>query len=290
MTTPAMTTHWKDRVPGALIRPLRSARELTYRALEPIDAVSRRINHKRDLPPLHLRRYVGPLRTFESSSAEFLAYLKLLVHLQPHESVLDIGCGCGSMALCLRDYLNAQDGRYIGVDINQPSIEWCQRHLTSNEPNIAFAHVDVRNLAFNLNGSRKPTTYAFPFDDESFDVILLKSVLTHMRPEDGAGYLREVSRLLTASGRCLMSAFLLNERQREHSRQGLSDISFDYGDGAWRYAIRNSPETAIAHDEELLLDVIRGNGLDVQPPIYYGTWSGLPNGLSYQDILVLGRQ
>lgn len=84
------------------------------------------INDKKDFPSLYLRRYVGPLRGFESSGAEFLAYLKLLCKFQPDEKILDIGCGCGLMGLYLKDYLNSQ-GRYVGADIHKLSIEWCQK-------------------------------------------------------------------------------------------------------------------------------------------------------------------
>jgi predicted O-methyltransferase YrrM len=96
-----------------VLRALRLMRLAAYVALEPLDYVSRVINGKRDLPPLRLRRHVGPLRTFEASAAEFQTYLRLLVGLDRKESILDIGCGCGLMALALKDYLD-HDGRYVG--------------------------------------------------------------------------------------------------------------------------------------------------------------------------------
>ena len=61
--------------------------------LEPMDLAGRALNGKRRYPPLRLRRYVGPLPSFESSAAEFVAYLKILAHLQPTERLLDVGCG-----------------------------------------------------------------------------------------------------------------------------------------------------------------------------------------------------
>ena len=41
-----------------------------------LDYAVRALNCKADLPPLHLRRYVGPLGSFESSGAEFMGYLR----------------------------------------------------------------------------------------------------------------------------------------------------------------------------------------------------------------------
>lgn len=83
----------KQRLSRRSISVLREFRTLAYLALAPLDYVSRIINGKGDFPPLHLRRHVGPLRTFEASGAEFMGYLRLLTGLQPNESILDIGCG-----------------------------------------------------------------------------------------------------------------------------------------------------------------------------------------------------
>jgi ubiquinone/menaquinone biosynthesis C-methylase UbiE len=113
---------------------------------------------------LHLRRHVGPLRTFEASGAEFMSYLRLLLDLQANAQLLDIGCGCGLMALYLKDYLD-NNGTYTGVDIHGPSISWCTNHI--KHPNFRFTQIADAKL---------------PFAAQSFDVILLKSVFTHLRP------------------------------------------------------------------------------------------------------------
>jgi SAM-dependent methyltransferase len=96
------------------IKLLRSIRNAGLVALGPVDYVKRVVNGKTDLPPLHLRRYVGPLQSFESSGAEFMRYLRELAGLQKEERVLDVGCGCGQMALHLKDYIDA-NGSYSAV-------------------------------------------------------------------------------------------------------------------------------------------------------------------------------
>jgi len=100
---------------------LRAGRHFGYLALWPFDYLARLVNGKSDFPPLHLRRYVGPLRTFEASGAEFMTYLRLLVDLRPGERILDIGSGCGLMALYLKEYLD-EAGSYVGVDRHRQSI------------------------------------------------------------------------------------------------------------------------------------------------------------------------
>lgn len=266
------------------INLLRSLRHLALIALSPLDYVSRVLNDKTDFPPLHLRRYVGPLRSFESSGAEFMSYLRLLAELRPHERLLDIGCGCGLMALQLKDHLD-ETGSYVGLDIHGPSINWCEKKIGSQRSNFEFARIDVRSLAYNPRGSHEAERYQFPYEDESFDVILLKSVFTHMRPGEVNNYLHEVSRLLKTGGRCLATFFLLNEEQARLAREGKNALAFDHGTGPWRYVYENSPESAAAYDESYVLELLDQSGL--KGNIHYGRWSGRNDGLSFQDILLL---
>lgn len=270
------------------INLLRAARHLALLALSPLDYVSRLLNCKQDLPPLHLRRYVGPLESFESSGAEFMGHLRVLAELRPDERVFDIGCGCGQMALQLEKYLDG-NGSYVGVDIHRPSISWCQRNIGRRRSNFQFAHIDVRNLAYNPTGTHRAETYQFPFDGRSFDLILLKSVFTHMRPPEVSNYLSEVSRLLKTNGRCLATFFLLNEEQARLAAEGANDVAFKYGEGVWRYRLEQSPESAVAYDEHYVMQLLEENGLALRKPIYYGQWAGRKDGLSYQDILLLEK-
>lgn len=272
----------------SLINVLRTCRQVGLLALSPLDYVSRLLNNKADLPPLHLRRYVGPLQSFESSGAEFMTYLRLLAGLRPGEGVLDIGCGCGQMALHLKDYLD-ETGAYAGVDIHGPSIRWCQRKIASERGNFQFEHIDVRNLTYNPAGKHDAEVYRLPFEERSFDVILLKSVLTHMRPPEVSNYLREVARLLKLEGRCLATFFLLNEEQARHAREGRNALSFNYGEGIWRYRYEQSPESAVAYDERYVMELLAQHGLALKEPIYYGRWSGRKDGLSFQDILIVEK-
>jgi ubiquinone/menaquinone biosynthesis C-methylase UbiE len=269
-----------------IINLLRWCRHVALLSLAPLDYLSRFVNDKRDLPPLHLRRYVGPLRSFESSGAEFMSYLRLLAALQPDERVLDIGCGCGQMALYLRDYLDSS-GSYVGVDIHGPSISWCQRKLARG--NFRFERIDVHNEAYNPAGLHRAEVYRFPFADASFDVILLKSVFTHMRPPEVSNYLGEVARLLKTGGRCLVTFFLLNADQATLVRNGQNALSFAYGEGVWRYRYEHSPESAIAYDEAYVTDLLKTFGLRLKDRTHYGTWTGRKDGLSFQDMLLLEK-
>lgn len=278
----------KQLLPRHTINVLRSFRHFAYLGLLPLDYLSRVINGKSDFPPLHLRRYVGPLRTFEASGSEFMAYLQLLAGLQQDESLLDVGCGCGLMALFLKDYLD-EGGCYTGVDIHRPSINWCKKNICPGHPNFRFAHIDVKSLAYNPNGAHPAENYSFPFESDTFDVILLKSVFTHMRPLEVENYLEEVSRLLKSGGRCLVTFFLLNDEQGQLTAAGKQKLQFNFGEGAWRYLYEHSAESAVAYEESFIRSVLRKCGLILQEPIYYGRWSGRTDGLSFQDMIMLRK-
>jgi ubiquinone/menaquinone biosynthesis C-methylase UbiE len=270
------------------IKLLRAIRNAGLVALGPVDYVKRVVSGRGDLPPLHLRRYVGPLRSFESSGQEFMGYLRELAGLRPHERVLDVGCGCGQMALQLKEYLDA-GGSYAGVDIHRPSIKWCREKIARRHHNFHFAHIDVRNLAYNPNGTQPGEAYRFTFEDRSFDLILLKSVFTHMRPPDVSNYLSEVSRLLKNDGRCLATFFLLNDEQQALAKQGANELAFNYGEDEWRYVHEHSPESAAAYDENFVIRLLEKFGLTVTKRSY-GRWSGREDGLSYQDILIISHR
>jgi ubiquinone/menaquinone biosynthesis C-methylase UbiE len=173
----------------------------------------------------------------------------------PNERILDVGCGCGLMAIYLSEYL-CSSGRYVGVDINKPSIRFCQKSIATRHPNFTFIHIDIKNNLYNPGGKLAAENCSFPFNDRSFDMILLKSVFTHMLPKEVDNYLKEISRLLSYNGRCLATFFLLNEKQKELEENGANKIIFRFGDKNWRYAYKQCPEAAVAYAETYLLELL----------------------------------
>jgi SAM-dependent methyltransferase len=265
-----------------------SLRRSVSLAVLPLDYVSRALNDKRDFPPRELRRHVGPLRTFESSGAEFVAYLKLIAELKPGETFLDVGCGCGLIALSLKDYL-APSSRYVGLEIHAPAVAWCERHITLGHPNFHFLHSDVANAVYNAEGRTAAADYRFPEMTRGSDVILLKSVFTHMLAPEVDNYFAQIARALSRDGRCLATFFLLNAEQSRLAAAGANKLAFRFGDGISRHAFEHNPEHAVAYDEGHILGLLRKHGLALAKPIYYGHWSGREDGLSFQDLLLVRR-
>ena len=257
-------------------RAMRRARRLGLGAVAPLDAAAARLNGKRPYPPLHLRRQVGPLATFESSAGEFAVLLSMAAGMRPGSSVLDVGCGCGSVPLALGDRLGPS-GRYLGLDVDRAAIGWCRRHLAGE--GRSFAEHDYWNAYYNPGG-RRFLPFAVP--DASIDVVLMKSVLTHVLPDDLTFNLREVARVLRPAGTALLTVFVYDE-----SDAAVRTLC-PYDAGAYRYRRESAPEAAIAFPEPWLRDQLAAAGLDGE--LRAGLWrGGSAAGPVFQDLLIVRR-
>ncbi|MDA0784871.1 MAG: methyltransferase domain-containing protein [Proteobacteria bacterium] len=94
--------------------------------------------------------------------------------------VLDVGCGTGPQSRTIAAIPGV--GEVVGVDQLAPFLER-GRELAADLPNVSFEQADARDL---------------PFDDESFDVVVLHTLLTHVPGPEGV--LTEVHRVLKPHG------------------------------------------------------------------------------------------
>jgi SAM-dependent methyltransferase len=204
--------------------------------------------------------------------------------LKPDHYVLDVGCGCGRMAVPLMDYISDK-GDYRGFDITREGIRWCERRITSKRPNFHFQLADLYNKSYHPEGRIRASEYHFPYEDRAFDFVFLTSVFTHMQAPEMNHYLSEISRVMKPGARCMISFFLLNPEVRDLPRAGASlDFKFKLTDC---YSIReDTPEAAIAFEEHYVRDRLPERGLRVIEPIHFGSWCGRSPFLDYQDIVL----
>jgi ubiquinone/menaquinone biosynthesis C-methylase UbiE len=241
---------------------------------------------KRDkfTPPKRLVENIGG-GDFNRIGAEFMRHFLELGELKPDAYVLDVGCGCGRMAVPLAKYLSAQGG-YWGFDIIEESIAWCQKNIGHDHPNFHFLLADVYNRFYYPKGRFKAAEYKFPYLDNFFDLVSLTSVFTHMLPADMQNYLGQISRVLKPGGRCLISFFLLNEESKGLLSQGLSKVAFPYALQDCRIEDKNFPEGAVGFEESFIRQHFAAQNLEIIEPIRHGSWCGRKCLVSFQDLIV----
>ncbi len=216
---------------------------------------------------------------------EFSHYFISPGGLKPEDRVLDVGCGCGRMAVPLTAYLH-EPGYYRGFDITRKNVDWCKKNITPKFPHFLFEHADIFNKEYNNGGAIESKRYTFPYPDETFDFIFLTSVFTHMLPEDMEHYFSEISRTLKSGGRCLITFFLLNEESRALMMEKPQSLEFRAGEGVYRAIDPAVPEKAISYDESYVRHLYAKNNLRIQDPVHYGSWCGRSSFLSSQDIII----
>ena len=185
--------------------------------------------------------------------------------------VLDLGCGCGKLARALTTYLTAE-GRYDGLDITREVIDWCAARYRKY-PNFHFHFADVRSERYNPQGALTASTLEFPFSPDTFDVVFLSSVFTHMLPADVDHYLSEIARVMKRGGVCLATFFVLDKESRRNIEAGLTSPAFgyDFASGDCRIDVPTLPEAAIAYDERFVRALHHKHRLTVER-IAFGEW------------------
>ena len=239
------------------------------------------------IPPPNIMNLVGSTdsENHEAVGEAIVIQSKELCGLKPNENILDVGCGCGRFAVPLSKYLN-RSGTYEGFDVVPELIEWCVNNISSKFPNFHFQLANIFNQYYNPKGQFKPSEYRFPYQDESFDLVVLTSVFTHILPQDMENYLSEISRVLRKGKSCLITYFLLNDQSLSFINAKLSTLNFNYVFDKYRTISEATPEEAVAYPEEYIRGLYKTFDLEISIPIKYGAWCGRKEYLGYQDIIV----
>jgi len=239
-----------------------------------------------ETPPEHLI-FVGK-GDFVAIGNEFRGHLVKLAGLRANHRVLEVGCGIGRMAIPLFEVLS-ENGSYEGFDIVPRGIRWTQRYITPKHPNFRFQLADIRNKEYNPRGRFLATEYRFPYESDSFDVVFLTSVFTHMLPDEVAAYLAEIHRVMKPGGVCLITWFILNEESRLLISHGKAALKFEYSIGDCLTTNLTTPEDAMCYPQDLVADLYSGAGLNLQYPIHFGSWCARPQYLSTQDFCIASK-
>ena len=151
---------------------------------------------------------------FLGRERSFRDRLVRLARLEPGESVLDIGCGTGSLAIAAKHRVGPA-GTVCGIDASPEMIGRARRKARKAQVDICFADAVAERM---------------PFPDGHFDVVLSTMMLHHLPGAARKQCLRDTARVLKPGGRVLIVDFggkpkvgLLKHFHR-HGRVALPEI------------------------------------------------------------------
>ncbi|HVM15644.1 MAG TPA: class I SAM-dependent methyltransferase [Egibacteraceae bacterium] len=162
------------------------------------------------LPPRLLRAGGTHFRT----DADYLAAARKdarrladLGRLHRDTRLLDLGCGSGRLAIGVAAQVGPMRS-YCGIDVDPAAIRWANRHLAPRAGFMRFLRIDVYNARYNPSGPPLDEAFRLPVDDEAVDTVYAYSLFSHMVASDVGVYLSEISRVLTAAGGAVFTAFV----------------------------------------------------------------------------------
>jgi len=226
------------------------------------------------IPEPKIRNLFGPFDNKEyyfnlgkEQAEEVIKYLSI----RPEDKILDVGCGCGRLAIHFLNYLNEQ-GKYIGIDIDKYFISYCSDNISILKDNFKFQFMDVYNGAYGREGKLKADEVIFPVESESMDVVILWSVFTHMNLTDIDSYLKEIYRVLKKGGKFIASLNLYNDFIRKQIEMNKSQLDIKYAVDENSYTVYPEvPEWGFAHSENKVKELYWKNGFLIRE-IKYGVW------------------
>jgi SAM-dependent methyltransferase len=283
---------FQSRLMPALPRQLRWFLHKLY--LAPVDLADRILGRDQGLPPKSVN-FSGDrvLHDFAARGESFVRALVETTDLTPSSQVLDLGCGPGRLAIAMTTFLNS-DGHYDGLDIIPEAINWCKENIGAKHPNVDFTLADVYNKEYNPAGRVTAADYRFPWNDATFDVIVLVSVFTHLLPADFENYVSEISRVLKNDGKVFATYYLITPDSLKQMKSSGRAMQFTRNMGTHWLQNGRVPELAVGYDETYMEKVYRAHGFD-DLRIYLGAWCGrtghwpMESGIGGQDTVVAAK-
>jgi ubiquinone/menaquinone biosynthesis C-methylase UbiE len=137
-----------------------------------------------------------------------------LAHLEPGESLLDVGCGTGTLAIAAKRQVGTT-GTVYGVDASPEMIARAEKKAKAAGVEVVFKEAFAQKL---------------PFPDTHFDVLLTTVMLHHLPRPARQELAVEIRRVLKPGGRVLAIDFGGADRKKKkfldhfHHRHGHVDL------------------------------------------------------------------
>jgi len=153
-----------------------------------------------------------------------------LAQLRPGESVLDVGCGTGTLAMIVKQRVGAA-GYICGIDPSSGMIARARHKAAHRRLSIDFRLGVIERI---------------PFPDQSFDVVL-STFMMHQLPDDlKRDGLAEIARVLKPGGRLLVVDTKRPEEHNDLHSPSADTVARGHTEhavhtGAWNSGVQDQP-------------------------------------------------
>lgn len=215
-----------------------------------------------------------PSKSFFEVGQQLCNYFSQIARIQKNFSVLEIGCGAGSLALAFSKYLSG--GSYYGIDNDRNCIDWCRSKIA-----LSYSHAHFHCLQMES----KHQAMKLPYDNKSMDFVFSTALFSSLNSDDIKIYLMEMSRVLKDGGKCIILYFLWNPFIAVLFKENRSGLKIIENLGEYRNICNSLREKVISFSESNVIQWHENNKLSIEE-IIYGSWSSNSTNNFYQDIVV----
>ena len=120
------------------------------------------------------------------------------------KEVLDVGCGVKFTQALIDRSLPVK--RYVGIDVYKDLIDFLLEAV--GDPRFDYSHIDVHNERYNPDGEVLSEHTQLPVGDQTFDIICLFSVFTHLEPHDYRSMLKVLRPYVKDDGRLFYTLYV----------------------------------------------------------------------------------
>lgn len=165
---------------------------------------------------------VTSLMTPEESGVWLLEWMRLQIGFESYadKKVFDFGCGVRFTQAIVNT--GHPIGRYLGVDVSRPLIEFLQKNVRDGR--FAYHCLDAYHPMYNPRGKVLTPDTVLPITEHDFDIACMFSVITHQYPDDSKSIFSLLRRYIGPRGRLFFTCFLDDSintfEDRSHKRNG----------------------------------------------------------------------